>query len=317
MSISSIASNLGYVELILCIIALFALIRSKEWLNYRYLAALLGTKIVASVGEGLLVTHGVAFFGDVHSYVIYFYFYWTSFAVESILMLVVICSMYRHAMAPLKGLHNLGMLIFYWVGAISVLVAFGTSASPQSTGLNYIIALVSRMQRTQSILILCLLVFVCFAIRPMGLTYRSRIFGISLGLGVMAATDMVQSSWLGHVGNMYGIFSVISNTAVCVTLLTWAIYFFVPEPKRRLIVLPTTSPFLRWNQISEVLGDDPGFVAIAGIPPDMLAPAELEVMARASAMMKASDDAKFNPLTSPTHLPVPQHTNENEAALVG
>ena len=44
-------------------------------------------------------------------------------------------------------------------------------------------AFVSQMQRTQSILILCLLLFVCFAIRPMGLSYRSRIFGVSLGLG--------------------------------------------------------------------------------------------------------------------------------------
>lgn len=317
MSLSHITRILEYAEIALTIIALLSLYRSKEFSSYKFLGALLSTRVFAYISQYVLLTFGASIFGDVHAYVLYFYTYWSMFAIQSILMLIVICSMYRHAMAPLKGLHNLGMLIFYWVGAISILVALGTSSSPQSTGLSYTIALVSRMQRTQSILILCLLVFVCFAIRPMGLTFRSRVFGVSLGLGVMATTDMVQSAWVGHVGNMYGIFSIISSTAVCLTLLTWAIYFFVPEPKRRLIVLPTTSPFLRWNQISEVLGDDPGFVAIAGIPPDMLAPAELEVMARASAMMKASDDAKFNPLTNPTHLPTPQRTTENEPALIG
>ena len=46
----------------------------------------------------------------------------------------------------------------------------------------------------QSILTLCLLLFVCFAIRPMGLSYTSRIFGVSLGLGIMATTDLVQSA---------------------------------------------------------------------------------------------------------------------------
>lgn len=317
MSLNHITHILEYSEIALAILALIALFKSKEFSSYKFLGAFLSMRVIAYFSQYVLLTFGASMFGEVKAYQVYFYTYWSMFAIESILMLVVICSMYRHAMAPLKGLHNLGMLIFYWVGAISVLVALGTSASPQSTGLSFTIALVSRMQRTQSILILCLLVFVCFAIRPMGLTFRSRVFGVSLGLGVMATTDMVQSSWLGHLSTMYGAFSIISSTAVCLTLLTWAIYFFVPEPKRRLIVLPTTSPFLRWNQISEVLGDDPGFVAIAGIPPDMLAPAELEVMARASAMMKASDDAKFNPLTNPTHLPVPQRTTENEPALIG
>ncbi len=134
------------------------------------------------------------------------------------------------------------------------------------------------MQRTQSILILCLLLFVCFAIRPMGLSYRSRIFGVSLGLGIMASADLVLSAWIGQSHEMAGICDVIHGFAACSTFLTWAVYFVVPEPKRRIITLPTTSPFLRWNQISEVLGDNPGHVAIAGLPPEMLAPAEIEVM---------------------------------------
>jgi hypothetical protein len=33
------------------------------------------------------------------------------------------------------------------------------------------------------------------------------------------------------------------------------------------------------------LGDDPGFVAIGGIPPEVFAPAEIEIMRRASVKM--------------------------------
>jgi hypothetical protein len=72
---------------------------------------------------------------------------------------------------------------------------------------------------------------------------------------------------------------------ICVILVTWTAYFALPEPKRRIIVLPTTSPFLRWNQISQALGDSPGFVAVGGVPPELFAPAELEVMRRASVKM--------------------------------
>jgi hypothetical protein len=84
---------------------------------------------------------------------------------------------------------------------------------------------------------------------------------------------------------MYSTISLINALAVGVTLLMWSAYFAFPEPKRRIIVLPTTSPFLRWNQISLALGDDPGYVAVGGIPPELFAPAELEVMRRASAKM--------------------------------
>jgi len=268
--------------------------------EYGYLSGLLGTKLASFAVGYMLIMYGSRFLGAQLKYVAYFYSYWTAFAIESILMLVVICSMYRLAMAPLKGLQGLGMLVFAWVAAISVLVALGSSFMPGSSHQTYIVSFVSQMQRTQSILILCLLLFVCFAIRPMGLSYRSRIFGVSLGLGVVATTNLVQSAWISHVSNMYGLFSTIGNIASCLSLLTWSIYFALPEPKRRIITLPTTSPFLRWNQISEILGDDPGHVAIGGLPPEMLAPAEIEVMRRASIKMNSTRE--HEPKALDTHL---------------
>jgi hypothetical protein len=153
------------------------------------------------------------------------------------------------------------------------------------TGTTYFMAAISQLQRTQSILTLCLLLFVCFAIRPMGLSYSSRIFGVSLGLGFMATNDLVQSAWLAFNPDMRTAYNAINGVVICVILATWTAYFALPEPKRRIIVLPTTSPFLRWNQISQALGDSPGFVAVGGVPPELFAPAELEVMRRASLKM--------------------------------
>ena len=78
-----------------------------------------------------------------------------------------------------------------------------------------------------------------------------------------------------HNSNVYSWRSVPSSLVLsCAsTLCTWSAYFAFPEAKRRIIVLPTTSPFLRWNQISQALGDDPGYVAVGGIPPELFAPA--------------------------------------------
>jgi len=108
---------------------------------------------------------------------------------------------------------------------------------------------------------------------------------------MMATVSLIDASWFAHSPNMYSTISMINGLAVGVALLMWMAYFAFPEPKRRIIVLPTTSPFLRWNQISMALGDDPGYVAVGGIPPELFAPAELEVMRRASAKMTPAVEA--------------------------
>ncbi|MDW5264867.1 MULTISPECIES: hypothetical protein [Acidobacteriaceae] len=275
-----------YLEPVLCAAALFFLLRSKASRSFGYLIALLGVRLGSYVmGMGLIHLNVI----EVHlAYRLYFYVYWGSYALEAVLSLLVVYSIFKLSMAPLKGLQTLGMLIFRWVAAISVAVSIGIAIAPHHSGLDFVIALVTQIQQTSSILTLCLLLFVCFAIRPMGLSYRSRIFGISLGLGILATTDLVRAAWLSHFStNMYSSVNMISELAMCAALCIWAVYFAFPEPKRRLIVLPTTSPFLRWNQISQALGDDPGYVAVGGIAPELFAPAEIEIMKRASAMMPA------------------------------
>jgi len=276
---------LSYLEPILCGVVLAMLLRSKAAKKFGFLVALLSVKIVSSV-VCLPLLYFCARGIERHlAYQVYFYVYWTSYALEAVLSLLVIYSIFKLAMAPLKGLQTLGMLVFRWVAAISIAVAIGVALSPHLTGIKFMVAMVTQLQQTSSILTLCLLLFVCFAIRPMGLSYRSRIFGVSFGLGFLAATDLVRSAWLAHSSDMNSAINVVNGIAISLTLCIWSAYFAFPEPKRRFIVLPTTSPFLRWNQISMALGDEPGYVAIGGIPPEIFAPAEIEVMRRASAKM--------------------------------
>jgi hypothetical protein len=290
MNVSSLSlvSLLEYVEPLLCALVVWFMVRGKASRQFAYLTALMSVRLGCSVICLSLISLGVHHVIGRHlAYQIYFYVYWFSYAFEALLSLAVIYSIFNLAMAPLKGLQTLGILVFRWVAAISVAVAIGVAVAPHVSGITFLVAMITKLQQTSSILTLCLLLFVCFAIRPMGLSYRSRIFGVSLGLGFLATVNLVNSAWISHNADMYSVFSVINGLAVGLTLLIWSAYFAFPEPKRRIIVLPTTSPFLRWNQISIALGDDPGYVAVGGIPPDLFAPAELEVMRRASAKMPA------------------------------
>ena len=275
---------LGYLEIAFCALALGAILVKKQWSEYWFLGSFLAVRTASSAALATILRFSPRM-GKIAAYNSYFYTYWVSYAVESILALAVVYGVFRLAMAPLKGLQTLGMLVFRWAAAISVAVALGSAFVPGMKSTAYLVAALSQLQRTQSILTLCLLLFVCFAIRPMGLNYGSRIFGVSLGLGFMATNNLVQSAWLAPTHKMNQTSSLINGVVICATLMIWTAYFALPEPKRRIIVLPTTSPFLRWNQISMALGDDPGFVAVGGIPPELFAPAELEVMRRASVKM--------------------------------
>ena len=287
MTSISILRAVGYLEVILSLSALCVLLKRKQWADYSALGSLLIVRIVSNVA--LTSLHAWRHILSAQAaYNLYFYIYWISFAVESILALVVVYSIFKLAMAPLKGLQALGMLVFKWAAGISIAVALGSAFTPGSKGVDLLATAISQLQRTQSILTLCLLLFVCFAVRPMGLSYTSRIFGVSLGLGIMSTNDLVQSAWYTFHSAMDSTYSVINGVVICLILAIWLTYFALPEPKRRIIVLPTTSPFLRWNQISQALGDNPGFVAVGGVPPEMFAPAEIEVMRRASRKMATS-----------------------------
>ncbi len=285
MTAQSFIRLLSLLELFSSAFVVWTLIRSKSVGKFPSLTALLGVRFFS--GLALMTFIGLQGHGiEKHlAYKLYFYTYWLSYAAESILGLIVIYSIFKLAMAPLKGLATLGILVFRWAAAISVAISIGMAIGPHFTGPTFLVAIVTQLQQTSSILTLCLLLFVCFAIRPMGLTYQSRIFGVSLGLGVMATASLVNAAWLSHNPHIFATLNIENGIVACVTLFTWSAYFTLPEPKRRIIVLPTTSPFLRWNQISMALGDDPGFVAVGGIPPEVFAPAEIEIMRRASAKM--------------------------------
>ena len=270
---------LSLLEPFLCAASFVFIFKSRQLRQFFSLAAYLSVRFLADVALMSVVYLKL-------KYDIYFYLYWTSYAVEALLGFGVIVSLYRLAMAPLPGLQKLGMLMFRWAGGISIAIALTISFGPKVTSVLFIQKAVTQLQQTQSVLTLCMLLFVCLAIRPMGLSHRSKIFGVSFGLGITAATDLSISAWLSGLHSMASVSSIISGCSILITLAVWMTYFAMPEPKRRMIVLPTTSPFLRWNQISLALGDEPGFVAVGNVSPDMFAPAEVEIMRRASLKMR-------------------------------
>ena len=226
-----------------------------------------------------------------HAYTLYFYTYWSCFAVQAICAIILTYVILSAAMHPLKGLHSLGKIVYFWAAGISAVVALDNAISPSADSYALTTSLVAHLQRASGFIIFSLILFVCFAIRPMGLSLRSRIFGVSLGLGITSLTSAIQANYFAaQHRKLFSTYSVVQIATSCVADVIWIYYFAVPEPKRKFVLLPTTSPFHHWNRISELLGQEPGYVAIGGVPPESFAMAEIDIFKRASAKMKALED---------------------------
>ncbi len=231
----------------------------------------------------------------VTAYEVYFASGWLSQIGCLCLLVLIIYGLFSEAMRPFPGLQRIGRIIFKWVGSVSFLVAVALAIGPELFAKGATLAVIyaeltGRFQQGMNVLVLCLLIFVSFSIRPLGLTFRSHIFGVVLGLGVYSTLQLAQSAWLVTTGasSPYSGVYLLDPLSLCFSAIIWGIYFGLPEPKRRMILLPTTSPFFLWNRISEILGDEPGQVAVAGFHPDMLAPAEIQMLTAATSREAAA-----------------------------
>ena len=285
------------LQIALCIAALTAIIRRKAVRDFRALTAFIGwTIMITAIFVPILFYRQALHIPRMPAYYVLFYSFWISRVVDLVMLVMIIYGLFAEAMRPFPGLQRIGKIVFRWVGAVSLIVALALCVGPQlfakgAAASDIFNELATRFQQGINVLILCLLVFVCFAIRPLGLTFRSYMFGVVLGLGIDSTGKLVQSAWLATAGahSLYSPIYSLGALGTCAALGVWTAYFGMKEPERKLILLPTTSPFFLWNRISEILGDAPGQVAVAGFKPEMLAPAELEMLTAATARESASD----------------------------
>ena len=191
-----------------------------------------------------------------------------SYVAGAVVVFLVIQEMFQSSMDPFPGLKWLGTISFRWVACISFVAASAALLTPGSQGDKFLLAMVAQAMRCESIFILSLLLFLMLAAGKLGLSYRSRVFGISFGFGIMAASDLVVSAAFLHLGHniMTSTISVVTTSASLVTLGVWSAYFLQREPARRAAVLDPSSPLARWNEIATTLGHSAPRVPVVPVP---------------------------------------------------
>jgi hypothetical protein len=248
------------------VLAMVALLRSREQRRfpafYAYIALRLGSSLCLYL---LLQLHRLSGISEKTAFTWYFYAYWASYVAGAIAVFLVIQELFRSSMEPFPGLKWLGTVSFRWVACISFVAASAALMTPGNRGETFVLALITQAMRGESIFLLSLLLFLMLAAGKLGLSYRSRIFGISFGFGIMAASDLVVSAVFLHRGHSMFVTSTSSmvNTVTSMaTLLLWSAFFLRPEPARRAAILDPSSPLARWNEIASTLVPSGSRVAV-------------------------------------------------------
>jgi hypothetical protein len=234
-----------------------ALLRSREQRRFPALFAYVSLRLASTlILQGMLQLHRVLPVTVRTEYAFYFYTYWVTYVAGAVIVFLVIQEMFQAAMDSFPGLKWLGTIAFRWVACLSFVAAIAALLSPGSKGDKFLLAMVAQVMRCESIFILSLLVFLMLAAGKLGLSYRSRVFGISCGFGIMAAGDLVVSATFLHFGHnmMTSTLSFITTSASILTLAVWSAYFMQAEPVRQRASLDPTSSLARWNEIATTLG---------------------------------------------------------------
>jgi hypothetical protein len=262
-------STLYSAEPLLMVVAMVTLLRSREHRRFPALFAYVTVRLTSSVILHLLMqAHRFIAVSEKAVYSCYFYTYWCSYVAGAIVVFLVIQEMFQSSMDPFPGLKWLGTISFRWVACISFVATSAALLTPGGKGNRFVLAIVAQAMRCESIFILSLLLFLMVAAGKLGLSYRSRVFGISFGFGIMAASDLVVSAAFLHLGHnmLTSTISVVTTSASLVTLAVWSAYFFLPEPARRVTVLNASSPLARWNEIATTFGHSTPRAPVVAVP---------------------------------------------------
>jgi hypothetical protein len=259
-----------FLEVLFLSAALYCVYRAEKNRIYpalwQFLIFSVATQSIQLVDATL---NGLRLISGVHAYYVYFYVYWVSFGVGAILMLRVLHEMFRHAVRSVPGVQKLGQPVFFWAIAVSVILAFASGTTPHASGMSLLLASAQVLMRSQSVLALCMLTFLAFASQTLGVSFRSRVFGVTFGFGMMAAGDLLLTAFTWSHGNLTSYFNIVHEVIYLGAIALWAGYFLQPEPARRLVTMPVTSPLMRWNDVAQTLGNPAGQIAVS-YPPSFM-----------------------------------------------
>ena len=195
-----------------------------------------------------VVNEPILFVAQRNSYTLYYYGYYVSIALTTLISFAVLNEIFQNAFRPYEALRDLSVILFRWSALVILLVAgmWAVTSSPQEGAITNALLLAQRSVR----LMQCGLVFFLLLFSEyLGISRRNLLFGIALGFGLFASVNMLIVSGLSHAGVVHvSVLRWVNSAAYNLSALIWLGYA-VMAPSRSSAFSTIRSP--EWNSALE------------------------------------------------------------------
>jgi len=228
-------------------IILFLMVRKRMYAQHPMFFSYIALQILE-----FLVLYPVRKLGSTNDY---FYAYWVFSGLTGICSVAIICELLGAVLKPFIGLRDAGKLLFRWAAAVMVIMALVIASSSHTEGRNYLVSAVLELERCMRVVQCGLLLFVLCCSKYLGISSSDRTYGLTLGFGLNASTNLILLSMSTYMGAHFDhSVSLGMSMAYNLAAILWMGYILKPEPARNLIHLPISSPLVRWNEIATAMG---------------------------------------------------------------
>jgi hypothetical protein len=195
-----------------------------------------------------VVNEPILFVVQRNSYTLYYYGYYVSIALTTLISFAVLNEIFQNAFRPYEALRDLSVILFRWSALVILLVAgmWAVTSSPQEGAITNALLLAQRSVR----LMQCGLVFFLLLFSEyLGISRRNLLFGVALGFGLFASVNMLIVSGLSHAGVVHvSVLRWVNSAAYNLSALIWLGYAAM-APSRSSAFSTMRSP--EWNSALE------------------------------------------------------------------
>ena len=170
-----------------------------------------------------------------------------------VLSFAVTYEIFRHVLHSYPALTNLGSGLLRGATVVLLMVAVGLAWLAPAAGDPHSMAAFYALDRAVNILLCGLLVFVFVFAGYFGLPWRGQVFGITLGMGILATVDLgtyaIRTQIEPIAPNLTtSILSVINQGTYLLSVAVWTVYLWAPETAHAPAARLPEVDLQEWNQ---------------------------------------------------------------------
>lgn len=189
------------------------------------------------------------------SYPVYFYVYWVSNGISSVLALLVLQELFKKLVSPCEPLQKRALLIFRMsVVTICLIALYLVRLQHLQLNDDRLLETLVAMQQAVGMVVFGLIVFLGLFRRVLGLGWRNTEVGIALGFSIYAAATMTSAivySWVGHHGRW--VITFVMQLSYLLATVVWAYYFVFFKSSIHENDLPRPEQLAAWNHALEII----------------------------------------------------------------